>query len=563
MKNRYKSLVGLALTAPLLMTTGCIEETFPNNAVTQEQLGNSSKATEALVWGMASNMNTYFTLGSINNRHFDFGNPALIHARDVMTEDMSVLYGGGYDWFSSWSALTVSMDPLYTVPPFMWNFYYTQVLACNNCIGAVDKNTTDANMLNYLGTGYAFRAATYLDLARTFEFLPNANTTPTNGVTGLTVPIVTEETTEEQARNNPRAPHNEMVAFIKSDLEKAIECFRGSGAARMGKTLPDLAVAYGLMARLYLWDASYCDPDYNTASDIHAGDSQGKSADLYKEAARYADLAISTSKATPLTRQEWANTVSGFNDPGVSSWMWAQQYVAEDGAIKSGIINWASFVINEQTFGYTSAGAWVMIGTSLYDQISDRDFRKLSWIAPEGAPLSGQEPVLNADFAAENLEAYYSIKFRPGSGNMDDPKVGAAVGIPLMRVEEMYMIQAEALEHVSPGQGLAKLQDFMKTYRYGSYRPVKSDNIEEIILQKRIELWGEGHTFFDVKRLNMSVTRAYDGSNFEYGRNTYNTQGRPYWMNLVIPDQETRNNEQILGKNNPSIVDVMTPVPNQ
>ena len=45
---------------------------------------------------------------------------------------------------------------------------------------------------------------------------------------------------------------------------------------------------------------------------------------------------------------------------------------------------------------------------------------------------------------------------------MDDPKVGAAVGIPLMRVEEMYMIQAEALEHVSPGQGLAKLQDFMK-----------------------------------------------------------------------------------------------------
>lgn len=204
-----------------------------------------------------------------------------------------------------------------------------------------------------------------------------------------------------------------------------------------------------------------------------------------------------------------------------------------------------------------------MIGTSLYDQISDRDFRKLSWIAPEGAPLSGQEPVLNAEFAAENLEAYYSIKFRPGSGNMDDPKVGAAVGVPLMRVEEMYMIQAEALEHVSPGQGLAKLQDFMKTYRYGSYRPVKSDNIEEIILQKRIELWGEGHTFFDVKRLNMSVTRAYDGSNFEYGRNTYNTQGRPYWMNLVIPDQETRNNEQILGKNNPSIVDVMTPVPNQ
>jgi hypothetical protein len=34
----------------------------------------------------------------------------------------------------------------------------------------------------------------------------------------------------------------------------------------------------------------------------------------------------------------------------------------------------------------------------------------------------------------------------------------------------------------------------------------------ELILQKRIEFWGEGIIYWDYKRLELSVTRGYSGT---------------------------------------------------
>ena len=48
---------------------------------------------------------------------------------------------------------------------------------------------------------------------------------------------------------------------------------------------------------------------------------------------------------------------------------------------------------------------------------------------------------------------------------------------------------------------------------------------------------GEGRSFFDIKRLNLSVTRAYDGTNVPE-EVQYNTKGRPAWMNFVLPKFE-------------------------
>lgn len=48
----------------------------------------------------------------------------------------------------------------------------------------------------------------YLDMARMYEYLPTDGTSMPNDagndVTNLTVPIVTEKTTEEESYNNPR-----------------------------------------------------------------------------------------------------------------------------------------------------------------------------------------------------------------------------------------------------------------------------------------------------------------------------------------------------------------------
>lgn len=563
MKAIYKTILAAALATPLL--TGCIEETFPTTYIIQEQLESSPKAVAALVWAMPGHMNIIGTLSS--NYHFDSGYPSMLHIRDVMTEDMSVLYAGGYDWYASWSQNSIALGMDYLVCQYTWNFYYEQILTTNLAIGAIDPDVEDEQLNFYLGTALASRAFVYLDAARMYEFLPtefNPGMSPEgNNILGLTMPIVTENTTEEEYTNNPRVSHNEMVAFIKKDLEQAIEHLQ-KGSARPEKTLPDLGVVYGLMARLYLWDASY--QEEVGVDNTPAGENPPVPSDLYKEAAKYARLAINTSGAKPLTREQWFDKSAGFNDPKWDSWMFCGQYVTEDDAVQAGgIRTWASFNCNEQEFGYAAPaqGAHTEIGASIYGRIDNRDFRKLSWKAPDGHALAKQVPYIDADWAAENFEEpYISIKFRPGEGNMYDYTVGSCTAYPLMRVEEMYFIEAEATAHYDVNSGLKLLKDFMTKYRYAAYNTYAASSkavIEEIIFQKRVELWGEGQSFFDIKRLNYSTTRWYAGTNFTAGANTFNTNGRAAWMNLVVVKQEVDNNPAIAGYNNPSPAQLYTP----
>ena len=58
------------------------------------------------------------------------------------------------------------------------------------------------------------------------------------------------------------------------------------------------------------------------------------------------------------------------------------------------------------------------------------------------------------------------------------------------------------------------------------------------------------YTFFDFRRLNMSVDRTYKGSNW-LGLAKCKTNGRPAWMNWVIPQNEEKNNSALADYNNP------------
>ena len=114
-------------------------------------------------------------------------------------------------------------------------------------------------------------------------------------------------------------------------------------------------------------------------------------------------------------------------------------------SLQSNINNWASFMSNEAQFGYTSL-APCTIDAAMYQRISDTDWRKLMWKAPAGTALDGKSTYIDAEYGA-SLPDYASLKFRPGSGEVADYKVGAAVAYPLMRIEEMYFIEAEAAAH--------------------------------------------------------------------------------------------------------------------
>jgi len=526
-------LIGIGIASSTLFT-GCINETIPTNTITSDQLASSAKSTEALLWAMPAFTNKLYVLGS--RRDNDWGYGSMMHIRDVMGEEMAIV-SSSYDWYSTWEQNTYQGESYY-YNQIVWYYYFQFIQTANNMIATIDPETATDVQLGYLGAGFAFRALGYLDASQMFEFLENDKTTPVNAagnnVLNLTIPIVDEKTTEAEARNNPRATREQMAEFILSDLNKAEEYIQKF--ARPTKVFPDLAVVYGLKARYYMW----------------IGD--------YANAQTYARKAIDTGGYTPTTKDQWLSTTSGFNDLSTPSWMWGSQMMTEDDVVQTGIMNWTSWVSNETEFGYASAGPFVMVGVSFYNQISDNDFRKLSWKAPEGSALYGKTPYIDPAFG-EELPDYASTKFRPAQGNMTDYTVGAASAYPLMRIEEMYFIEAEAAAHLGAANGKALMEKFMQTYRYPSYICPASDTegvVNEIFLQKRIEFWGEGLNFFDYKRLNKTVTRGYTGTNFA-DASRFNTTTRPAWMNFSIVQNEKNNNTALKGYENPDPTGLYTP----
>ena len=525
-KNISKSFIVCGL-ATLLTTTSCIEETFPTDVATEEQLVSSNKSTEALLWAMPAFFNQLSVAGG---RSYDWGYGSLMHIRDVMTEDMAVV-SSGYDWYNSW-AENKYMGELYAAPQFIWNYYWKAIQTTNNMIKAVDPAKATDVQLGYLGVASAFRALYYLEMSQCFEFLENDKVASLNDagndVKGLTAPIVREGMTETMTRNNPRVNRETMAQFILSDLdhaEKYIDKLKFSE-----RTLPHLDAVYGLKARCHMWLGNYT---------------------LAKE---YARKAIDAASVQPMNETDCLNTVTGFND--ISKWMWGSKMQKEDGVVKTGILNWTSWMSNETTFGFANAGPLVMISKRTYDRISNTDFRKRLWKAPAGSQLEGKTEFI-VPASAEEMPDYASVKFRPNEGNIQDPTVGAASAYPIMRVEEMYFIEAEAAAHLNSSEGQQLLIGFMKQYRDKEYTTTLSGNdlIEEIVFQKRVELWGEGLSFFDVKRLNLSVTRGYEGTNFGETKR-FNTQGRPAWMNFCIVQTEKNNNAAIKGFENPDPSDV-------
>ena len=122
--------------------TGCIEETLPTQIATDDQLASSAKATEALLWAMPAYFNTYQILPS--RQDYDWGYGSLMHIRDVMTEDMPIVYSGsGYDWYDSWETNKNQGDG-YMITQYHWWYYYKFVQTANNMIGAVNAEAANS-----------------------------------------------------------------------------------------------------------------------------------------------------------------------------------------------------------------------------------------------------------------------------------------------------------------------------------------------------------------------------------------------------------------------------------
>ncbi len=547
----------LAVTAAVVIS--CIEESVPvGGSVTQAQVSASKSALKSMINSIPATLYVSGAAGyaSSYGDHTDFGIPGVHLRLEHMLEDLATMSDNPY--YNRFYAYDMNMaqGSEYTYCAYFWDYYYSLIRLANDVIASmkpiINENGAeqeDVEFKHIIGQAYAYRAWFYLDLARLFE--PKLNKyTDVRHLLGLTVPIVDEYTTIDDTKNNPRVSREEMYKFIFDDLARAEKYLDKS---RTTFTAPTLMAVYGLYARAYIeLGAAYKENNGNPNPDILPLTQE----DAYRKAAEYARKVIDESGKTPLTQSQWEDPSNGFNN-GTSNnaWIWGITVSSEN---LNNLLTFISHMSAEAAWGY---GRYAQFGaaSALYDQIPDADFRKHSWLDPMRTEYynyrfagseSDRDNFLNG---AQAAKSYVALKFRPAQGECNDFNIGNAGDYCLMRIEEMYFIEMEAQANLQLSEGVKLLKEFMQEYRYKSYdrNPASWNDFKtEYMLQKRIEFWGEGVVFYDYKRLDVGINRAFPGSNHPSVFRLGATDGRSPQWNIVVTRAEFQSNTAIDDKTN-------------
>ena len=413
----------------------------------------------------------------------DFGFIMMAFSNDIEAADV-VLANSGYNWFSACGSLS-SRNADYANPYIRYAAPYNTIAAANDILRSYPSDTDDPSIRHKLAQAHAIRAFAYLNLAPYFQFGYTAG-----GKDLPCVPIVTEKTTD--FTDNPRATVADVYELIISDLTYAIDNL--GDYVRTDKSRIDRQTAYGLRARAYM--------------------------NMEEWALAASDASKAAAGYVPAAMNEVARP--SFYDISEHNWIWGYD-MTSDIAMKNPYATSSAWIRSFSGDGY-SAGTQVYscINNLLYDKIPSTDVRKGWWVdASLESPLlsavtwegvSGNAvAALEIDNVKMKFLPYTNVKFGMAAvgGTLNDDDW------PLMRVEEMILIQAEGLaKSGSESQAKALLEDFVRTYRDPAYSADASGRslTDEIWFQRRVELWGEGFSNSDTRRLGKPLVRFHADS---------------------------------------------------
>lgn len=514
----------ILMSAFIVASCSDIDDQTPEGGVlTEEQVRETNEAIPARIDATFSGMFTMMaTPGAVfglgQSRADDFGFISAALSQDAEGADLGMA-DNGYNWFSTACELS-SRNANYANPYARYTLPYRQIGVANQIISSYDANTTDKEAINKIAQARAIRAFDYMALAPYYAFGDYEK-----HKNDLCIPVLSDSV---DMTNNPRATLEKVYEAVMSDLNYAVE--KLEGAKRSDKAYIDQNVAYGLRARANLAMGRYAE----AAADAE------KAMNGYKPASR-AQVSVPT-----------------FYDITESNWIWGVD-ITDAQVTDFGYATSSSWLSAFSGDGYAPAtGNVPVINKLLYDKISANDVRKGWWLnedkhSPNWANLSWDDVVGDeiADYVIEDVKVkflpYTNIKFGQKSG------VGSSLNNndwPLMRVEEMILIQAEGLAR-SGNESRAKevLTNFVKTYRDPSYNISATGRtlLDEIWFQRRVELWGEGFFTADAKRLGKNIVRFHGKgtSNFP-DAHQFNIAADDGWLNLRFPQDEKDNNLGII-----------------
>ena len=390
----------------------------------------------------------------------------------------------GTGWFASACKWTSHTSATGSNPSWTWYQYYHIIGSVNNIINAAEGMPESDMLNNVLGQAYAYRAFSHHRLVQLFAKSPIYSDENTE----LGVPIMLKTTApyEGQARATVAA----VYAQCESDIKAAITYLKDVKQGNISHIT--YQTANGIAARIAL-----------TKGDFVA-------AATYAHEARQGLSLMSEDQYK-----------SGFNDTDNPEWMWGAKVVADQ---TNYYMSWFYYIAMNFN-GSFDRGTPRIINKTLFDQISATDYRRdvfldkmpnttVAWTgdvnSPNYDPNYPTKEEYDAAVAAVNNQyfggsksfkkhPYQVAKFLNQNAATIEPE-----DILYMRVAEMYLIEAEALakQGGKDAEAAAVLFELVSARDNAYTLSVNTGTAlqAEILLQRRIELFGEGHRWLDMLR---------------------------------------------------------------
>ena len=485
MKNILK-ITGIA--SILLFGVSCSEEFLdekPTQFLTTEQIGEAAEKNPDVVAGTMTGIYAQTiqsgTGGTTN--HDDFGQKGYDIFGDMLSGDMALTVST-YGWYrADITEFNAPLDFTRTRNYMVWRYYYRIIRSANTVIDALGGNDAEPELSEnqyIMGQAKAIRAHSYFYLAQYFSetYNPSAEILP--------IYLSLEDV------NGPKVTTSVIYDQIEDDLTEAIRLLDGFN--RSGKNEINKHVAQGILAYVYGVQERW--------QEVHQ---------LTSEVIAQGGFSIMTAD----------EVLGGFNDLNTAGWMWGIDVTAD---VNLGLVSWWGQV-DYFTYSYAWAGDAKGIDADLYDAIDDNDVRKAQFAEPAGA---------YTDYMPIN-KFYDPNRVIGGQSPVTTDYV-------YMRVAEMYLLNAEAAarqgmdaEAITSLKALLDLRMDDTSYLDGLSGQAL---LNEIYLQTRIELWGEGKSYLAMKRNKATITRGPNHLSFVGVAIPYDDDR----LTFEIPEQEIQDN---------------------
>lgn len=464
-------------------------DTTPTSSVGDQTVYSTADNLMAAINGMHRNM--YYRQ---NDSQGNNGYTAQLIITDVMGDDV-IFPSTGNGWFVSELRWISQNNTSSTTSYYPWTYWYAMVKNANNIIVYGENATGDqALKQKAIGEAYAFKAFAYFQLVQVYGKRYVAG--GANADMGI---VLRDDPKDVSAK--ARATVEEVYTDIWKNLDKAQEYLNGKTASN--KSHFSLQNVQGLKARVALVQQNYA------------------------KAAEFAKLA--RSKSTLMSQAQYK---AGFNDYTNTEWMWGVT-IQEDQTDYFG--NYHAYMSRNYNSSQIRTAPKVM-NVNLFKSFPSTDVRT-QVVDPTGKHTSLALP------SNYSLFAYTSQKFlsKSTSSSLGD--------VPFMRAAEMYLIEAEALyKQGKESDSKTVLTELVKARdtSFTGFTTTGEAYYQQVLLNRRIELWGEGFRFFDLKRLNQKLDRTGANQVSTVINNVYTVDTGDFKWQWTIPQNEINSNNLII-----------------